>query len=220
MSQALLKIAKLIPRLGGASVDNERLAALAIIERTLQSEGLNFVDAGLKLQEFVTNVLKVKELPPAEPSKPKYSGFQSAAPQPFGGAKPKPQPQPQPSSRARGQTHQGPFAHSAGSGFQQQTRPQSPPPPPPGPKWSQVFASELAKARSGTIGPHTITILNKMVADRLDVLLSPANKHSWTYKENDFLNNIYFIATGGMRNVTQLSIKQLEYFYALSDRVN
>ena len=60
MSVALLRISKLIPMLSSSN-DHERLAALALIERALLTDGLSFTDAGLSLREFVLTVMGTED---------------------------------------------------------------------------------------------------------------------------------------------------------------
>lgn len=64
VSQTLLKIAKVIPRLD-STFEPEVLAAIGIIRKLLAADGLKFVDCGLQLKQFVDDVL-ADELAAAE----------------------------------------------------------------------------------------------------------------------------------------------------------
>ena len=92
---ALLKIARVIPRLGSDS-DGERLAALAAIERMLRASGSDFTGAGQAMTEFLVEVFDAKEPPELTashtPSAAAPKGWSSSPPpKPAAPFKPAPQ---------------------------------------------------------------------------------------------------------------------------------
>ena len=201
MSAALLRIAKLIPRLGGASVDAERLMALRLIEKALLDEGMTFVDAGIKLGEFVTDVLGTPEPEPVV-HKPAQSapGWNSPRAQ---------QAQAQP---ARPQSSAGWTApHNP---YTANPPPPRPPPPPRAPtNWGEWFVAEILRTQTAA---NQDDVLNKHWADRAELLLN--RKSFRNAKEKQFLEDMFFRATSGF-NVKQFSQKQIDWFYTLANRL-
>ncbi len=227
MSAALLKIAKLIPRLGGASNEAESLVALRLIEKQLANEGLTFVDAGLKLQQFVTDVLKFQEPAEVEPPRKPATGFSSARPAPATGYQYKPQqPPPPPRQPQSGPTAWG-AARSAGPQPQAQPRPgpfsagpsaqtQAQPPP-----RAILWSDDFKVVWNRPAGSSRDAALNQMTAERCELLLDRAKIGGITLnsKEIRYLNDLYFKASSGLSSVTTLTVKQRDYFFTLADRL-
>jgi len=117
----LLKIAKLIPKLG---TDNphEKQSTLQFIEKLLAADGITWTDVGMQVTEFLTNVLGAVEEPAIEEKKP--------APAPTGWNTTRPQPQAQPASASA----PGSGSWGASTPPPRPTPPPPPPPPPPRPR--------------------------------------------------------------------------------------
>ena len=86
--KTLLKISKLIPRLGTDN-DHAKMATLLMIETLFKLENISWTDVGLHLSDFVTSTLgfveaeaiEAKTSPaPASQASPAQTGWQSAQP--------------------------------------------------------------------------------------------------------------------------------------------
>lgn len=202
---ALTKLAKLIPLLGSTN-PHEKLTALTLIERQLNTQGMTFTDAGLGLSAFIRALTAVPEptpIPPPPPpaSTPDYApkptrGFSPARQGNHAPPPPPPRPTPQP----------GPTSYTYAPN-------PSPRPTPAAPQPQKTSWHLVGTATTHYINGVATTRTDAEYVDMCEQLIQKRKYRN--AKEKQFLEQQFFNLTSGFI----MTAKQLDWFHNIADRI-
>lgn len=205
---ALTKLAKLIPLLGSTN-PHEKLTALTLIERQLNTQGMTFTDAGLGLSAFIRALTAAPEPTPIPPPPPPQPDIAPDIKKPVRGfsparqgnhAPPPPPPPPRPGSTAYTYTPNPP------------PRP-TPPPPRTAPQPQKTSWHLVGTATTHYINGIATTRTDAEYVDMCEQLIQKRKYRN--AKEKQFLEQQFFNLTSGL----SMTAKQLDWFHNIADRI-